>query len=215
MTGHRRLRIPPVGEVRRRWAAILEKEGKVEDDETFGIGELSAAEGEESDNEIWASLDMPTQVTVDPAAGLRLPGSKPRFWDSGPSSPVATTHTSPSTATLANRAMEAGISGSDLQVAVSTLVDPVQRSHAMEDTTPANISQSTSVARKVVSALFRNQSSATGSWRGPLPPRRSPPLTLGDCLFKAGITSEGSAVPSTLSPQARGGRSNSKIEFCS
>lgn len=95
-------------------AAILEKEDRAEEEELIGTG-VSAEEDDSSDNTIWASLDVPALVTIDPAAGLRLLGSKPRFWDTGTPSLEVSAPTSPSTASLANRAKAAGISGSDLQ----------------------------------------------------------------------------------------------------
>lgn len=136
MGGHRRLRIPQVGAIRRRWAAMLEEEGKLEEEVLVDVGGADSAMVEEETEEVWKSLDNPLMVTVDPAAGLRPTGSMPKFWSTRTLSPGASPPRSPSTATLLKRAQAAEISGSEVQQTMKALKDPHQRGLVVQEHTP-------------------------------------------------------------------------------
>lgn len=179
---------------------MLENEGNLQEEEAVGIGDQSVEDEEEGANEGWASLETPMQVTVDPAEGLRPDG---RFWDTALPSPATSPRSSsPSTTTLMIRAQEAGLSGADIAEALQSLADPNTRNQVMEEKMPASLDQHALKARKVVSVLFK-QAPAAGSWKGPLPRRRrSPPMTMGDCLAKVGIQPEIESMVPARSPSS-------------
>lgn len=56
-----------MGEVRRRWAAMLEKEGKLEEEVSFAVAGLSSEEEDSMEASRWLPL---VQVMVDASAGL-------------------------------------------------------------------------------------------------------------------------------------------------
>nr|CAB3500234.1 unnamed protein product [Digitaria exilis] len=196
--GRRRLRIAPVGEIRRRWAGVLasnreEYGGKGDEGEYEGDKE-GDWEGEGSDeSEVeWSTPDNSLRDHADPLKGLRPGGTGSRFCGIGeeqstensmPSPPVD----SPSVFSMIRRVQAAGCSIQELKEADEVLVDPSISEKACAMNTPPSIEPSVKLVRKVVKALIdgRHQKPAAGIWHGPVPPpRSSPPLTLGDVLSR-------------------------------
>ncbi|TVU36606.1 hypothetical protein EJB05_18545, partial [Eragrostis curvula] len=192
MRGQRRLRIAPVGVIRRRWASVLATEeamsgkfGQEEDREDT----LSTEEGcrdEIDDGVEWNTPVESLRVAMDPLSGLRPEGFKTRFWGAGNDvpSPPASTPSSPSTASMRKKAGEAGFSVAEIDATALMLEDPVISAKVLATSTPTSMDQQTTLARKVVSTLFEGRRLGK-PWRGPLPPpRTSPPMTLGACTVK-------------------------------
>lgn len=198
MKGRQKLRIAPVGELRPRWVkSVLETESnRVE-----GTGEIEGGEIKEVQ---WETMSTSLEERSDPLSGLQL-GSKSRFWneeDSEPATPVRDHPPSPSNASPCRQATEAGFLVQQIDEATGLLQVSGNRDKIMGSTTPATMDTPTTVARKIVSTLFKDPSKSAGVWKGPLPrPGVSPPLTLGDCQvndrrgdFTSAITGNKSTV---------------------
>ncbi|CAO2038762.1 unnamed protein product [Urochloa humidicola] len=135
----------------------------------------------------WAGTpDQFSLGNADPAFGLRPPGSKSQFWNSGDETPPfpPSTPRSPSTASLIRFAVREGFSEKEMVETAAVVDCPSAWQKVLAQSTPEFMDRPTALARKIVSVLAKGRS-ACGSWRGPLPARRiSPPLTLGDCPIK-------------------------------
>ncbi|CAL5059495.1 unnamed protein product [Urochloa decumbens] len=194
MRGRRpRLRVAPVGELRRRWAGVLASEEETEgkQKQTFPL-EISCVDENSSgvdvcDDVVWETTPAKFLLNNgDPLEGLRPPGSSSQFWGSGDVTPNETISTpkSISTASLVRFAKTEGFSREEIE-AVSAVVDnPVEWELAMADSTPVALDRPVTLARKVISILKKNSTKGS-AWHGPLPQKRvSPQMTLGDCPIK-------------------------------
>ncbi|KAL6653091.1 hypothetical protein ACP70R_012016 [Stipagrostis hirtigluma subsp. patula] len=190
MRAKRRLRIAPVGELRRRWAAVVVQEGE---EEVSEIGKsVDPEDDEESDEEVHWSTPSPSFRGVnDPLHGQRPKGSRSRFWDNGVDD-AQNPNSSPSTSSLGRRAEQAGLRREEIDEAAALLKDPDAQQQMLATSTPTSMKPPIVMARKVMTALFQEKKRSSGSWQGPLPPKRvSPPLTLGDCKIKCKDSADG------------------------
>lgn len=94
----------------------------------------------------------------------------------------ASTTSSLSTMSMKKKALDAGISMSDMVKTTSMLHDPVASVKILDSLTPTSMDPHIIKARSVVSTLFGKKKYGE-PWQGPLPsPRITPPITLGACL---------------------------------
>lgn len=123
------------------------------------------------------------QAQSDPLFGLRSEGSTIRFSESGDvaHSTMPTVPPTPSTTSMRKIAKEAGFSVEDIDAATEVLCDPILSSKVMPSTTPKSMDHPTTMARKIVSSMFKGRQQEGKLWRGPLPAPRVSPPTLCAC----------------------------------
>ncbi|CAL5011144.1 unnamed protein product [Urochloa decumbens] len=176
----RRLKVAPVGEIRRRWASM-----GVHEISKFSV--LAHGVTEDVDEGEWSSSDQSSRGIGDPMHGLRPRGSRSRFWDDDEFiSPPATPRSPslPSTSSLGRRAREAGFLQLDIDDATKALQDPRQQLKILSSS-DGSLDRSNHRIKEIVTTLFERRKPPCGVWHGPLPPERtSPAMDLGSCPIK-------------------------------
>lgn len=173
MKGRQRLRIAPIGELRRRWACLASLNDLNKRYEVVNPVEGSEVE---SDELMWSSSLLSPRCKSDPSHGDKPEGDVNRFWeddsictwvsDSRPQSP--------STESLRRRARDAGFSSDQINETTMLLADPDKRQLIVSRLTPTTLDRPTNIARKVVSTLFQGRKQSLSG------PRVSTSVTIGD-----------------------------------
>lgn len=188
MKGRQKLRIAPVGELRRRWAFLAHSDAHLQSSGCESGGDVGDGFDDEDSGEVeWLSSSAFLRGSADPLAELRGAGITSRFWESDNLSMSSESEVpkSPSTASLCRIARKEGFSLEQIDEAARLLSLSGSRDKILDSVNPVKLDLPTSTARKIVTTLFEERKTAAGVWRGPLPrPRVSPPLTIADCPVK-------------------------------
>lgn len=208
-TGRRRLRIPVVGEVRRRRASYTQSTSFMDD-------VLDPKDGSIGQDDVqWLTLQNVLRESSDPLYGMRAHGSVSRFWTDGDTLDDDLVELL-SNSDLQKLELQPGQKAARYSVSVQGEVESVpevtylrsflgsvaeKREEGLlsqpelpkaQKTLHASVQNIPKVPQTTMQVSYVNpvavpmhHSDRVKPWRGPLPPRRiSPPLTLSDCIGK-------------------------------